>query len=248
VPRALPKFSAQVCRGQRSNVLPAAVIAIAIEIARTEREGKSGRSRKIIRTLPSQPNEESDSGVREMKTGLLFSFIILCAVLLSGCTGNYVPPGESGTGIPVTGVPDTPRTPIPEINPETASPSPTPYQSLSLQAPLQEAIRGNVRFVPGGVYHVGDTILISGTTILSPGNRILIEVTSASFGPTNKSEESRFYGASAVVTVEKGTMNSVNSWSYPLDTGNFAPDTYLVSISGITVKAYAQSSSFVLVE
>jgi hypothetical protein len=183
-----------------------------------------------------------------MKTGLGFSFIILFAVLVSGCTWNYVPDREPGAGIPVTGIPEAPRTPVPDITTDIVSPSPSPNQSVSLQTPLQEAIEGNIRFVPGGIYHVGDRILISGTTILSPGNQILIEVTSASFGPTNKSEESRFYGASAVITVEKGSLNSVNSWSYVLDTGDLAPDTYLVSISGITVKAYDQSSSFVLVE
>lgn len=183
-----------------------------------------------------------------MKTTLGFSFIILFAVLLSGCTWNYVPHSESGPGTPVTGIPRAPLTPVPDITPEIVSLTLTPNQSVSVQTPLQQAIEGKIRFVPDGIYHVGDTILISGTTILSPGNQILIEVTSASFGPTNKSEESRFYGASAVVTVEKGDLNSVNSWSYVLDTGDLAPDTYLVSISGITVKTYAQSSSFVLVE
>jgi hypothetical protein len=183
-----------------------------------------------------------------MKTVLGFSFIILLAVLLSGCTWNSLSHGEPGAGAPVTGIPRTPLTPLPDITTEIASPTSTPDQSVSPETPLQEAVEGKIRLVPGGIYHVGDRILISGTTILSPGNQILIEVTSASFGPTNKSEESRFYGASAVVTVEKGALDSVNNWSYVLDTGDLAPDTYLVSISGITVRAYAQSSSFVLVE
>ncbi len=180
-----------------------------------------------------------------MKTGPGFVFIILLAVLLSGCTWNHIPESEQGAGTPGT---VTTLVPVTERTPETTSPVTTPDQSVSPRTPLQEAVEGNITFIPGGIYHVGDKILISGTTILSPGNQILIDVTSASFGPTNKSEESRFYGASAVVTVEKGTVNSVNSWSYLLDTSDLAPDTYLVSISGITVKAYTQSSSFVLAE
>jgi hypothetical protein len=216
-------------------------------------EGRSGRIslkrvHKIIRTHPSKPDREETTGVCEMRTGAVFAFIIFFAVLLSGCTWNYVPESEPAAGSPVTGIPSAPLTPLPDVPSEITSPSSTPDQSGPLRTPLQEAVEGNITFVPGGIYRVGDKILISGTTILSPGNQVLIEVTSASFGPTNKSEESRFYGASAVVTVEKGTLNSVNSWSYLLDTGDLAPDTYLVSISGITVKAYAQSSSFVLVE
>ncbi len=183
-----------------------------------------------------------------MKTGAVFAFIIFFAVLLSGCTWNHFPESKPGADSPVTSIPSASLTPFPDVTTKITSPASTPDQSGSLRTPLQEAVEGNITFVPGGIYHVGDKVLISGTTILSPGNQVLIEVTSASFGPTNKSEESRFYGASAVVIVKKGNLDSVNSWSYLLDTGNLAPDTYLVSISGITVKAYALSSSFVLVE
>ena len=101
-------------------------------------------------------------------------------------------------------------------------------------------------FISGGTYHVGDRLLMTGTTILSPGNQQLIEVSSVSFGPTNKTMENGIYGISAVITVEKGEKDSQNKWEYLLDTADFAPDEYQVLISGITVPTFRESASFLL--
>ena len=101
-------------------------------------------------------------------------------------------------------------------------------------------------FISGGTYHVGDRLLMTGTTILSPGNQQLIEVSSVSFGPTNKTMENGIYGISAVITVEKGDKDSQNKWEYLLDTADFAPDVYQVLISGITVPTFRESASFLL--
>lgn len=115
-----------------------------------------------------------------------------------------------------------------------ASPSPTAEED------------GFIQLYPGGEYHAGDMIRISGTTNLHPGNRLLIEVTSVSFYPTNKSEDARFYGISDVVTVERGVDDRHNTWVYTLDTTDLAPDRYTVQVSGITTKTFRKSSYFEL--
>jgi hypothetical protein len=128
--------------------------------------------------------------------------------------------------------------PSPELTPSAEapreSPAPTPDESLG----------GPVRFVPGREYHVGDTILLTGTTILSPGNELLIEVTELEFSPTNKTENSGFSGASAIVTIEKGQGNSNNTWEYILNTAGFNPGDYQVLITGIQVTGFQKSAYF----
>ena len=161
-----------------------------------------------------------------MKFGLFVIILVSLAVLGGGCIGQQpeVPP-------PATTAPEPIRT-TPE--PPTAIPT------------IDESLGGPVEFEPGGEYHVGDRILISGITNLAPGNELLIEVRSVSFGPTPKTEESRFSGVSATIVVEKGAVDSQNTWSYLLDTTGFVPDQYQVVISGITVPAFRKSATFFL--
>jgi len=166
-----------------------------------------------------------------MKFGLII-LLLLCAVILdTGCMQNEgAPPVSETLAIP----------PEPSIN------ASTPTVSTSPSSPPYEAQTGQLVFIQGGNYHVGDRILMTGTTILSPGNQLLIEVSSVSFDPTNKTMENGIYGISAVITVEKGEMNSQNKWEYLLDTTDFAPDEYQVLISGITVPTFRESTSFLL--
>jgi hypothetical protein len=58
--------------------------------------------------------------------------------------------------------------------------------------------------------------------------------------------DTRFYGTSAVVYVEKGVIESDNYWSYQLDTTGYGPGLYQVEVSAVLVKGYRLSSSFTL--
>ncbi|MDD1707217.1 MAG: hypothetical protein LUO81_03375 [Methanoregulaceae archaeon] len=158
--------------------------------------------------------------------------LVLCAAIIgTGCV-------QDKGGHP------TFETPTPSPEPSTISTTPAVSASPSFQP--YETLGGPVMFISGGTYHVGDRLLMTGTTILSPGNQQLIEVSSVSFGPTNKTMENGIYGISAVITVEKGDKDSQNKWEYLLDTADFAPDEYQVLISGITVPTFRESASFLL--
>jgi len=154
-----------------------------------------------------------------------------CMVLAVGCA-QY--PGGPATPVPTTPLPTATVSPVESTPAVTASPSATP------------PLLGPIQYVPGGTYHVGDEILISGSTILSGGNQLVIEVTQVSFGPTPKENSTPFSGASAVVTVKEGVPPGNNSWSYILDTTGFAPDEYVVSITALTVKNLSETSTFTL--
>jgi hypothetical protein len=154
------------------------------------------------------------------------ALLLLLAILLCGCIQDQAQP-------------TTPEaTPFPE---GTSAPG-TP----AARATPDESLGGPVRFVPGGEYHAGDTILLTGTTILSPGNELLIEVTELGFSPTYKTEDEGFSGASATVTVRRGLEDSRNTWEYTLDTTGFAPGDYQVLITGIQVTGFQKSAYFTL--
>lgn len=81
---------------------------------------------------------------------------------------------------------------------------------------------------------VGEKFEIKGTTNLAVDDEILVEVTSSSFTPTQKTQSGEFSGASGTVKVVKGT-EGYNTWSFPVDTTTFKPDEYIVQVSGVTV-------------
>jgi hypothetical protein len=156
--------------------------------------------------------------------------LLVVILLIGGCVQEQAPPSPPGT----TGV---------------QAPSPSPTAAYVTQSPVMspnESLGGPIQFVPGGEYHVGDRILMTGTTILSPGNQLLIEVTGLAFAPTNKTEDNQFSGASAIVTVERGRENSQNTWEYILDTTGFTPGDYQVLITGIQVTGFQKSAYFTL--
>lgn len=164
--------------------------------------------------------------------GCIAVMIVAVALL---CAAGCVQPGAP-TGTPVTTgtpPPTSAQTVLPTTVPATPQPSSPPGP-------------GYVPFVPGGEYHVGDRIRLYGTTILSPGNQLLIQVSPLAFNPTNKTEPGSVSGVSAVVTVMKGSVDSVNTWDYIIDTGGFAPGEYAILISGIQVPSFYQSEYFTL--
>lgn len=114
-------------------------------------------------------------------------------------------------------------------------------------------VGGQITVVPPEVtitdlatYHIGDTITLSGTTNLAPGNDLLVEVLSQSFGPTQEKTGGNFFGASGTTLVQSGPGQK-NTWSFSFGTATFGPDTYLVTVSGVSVPNAVATSSFSLV-
>jgi hypothetical protein len=87
---------------------------------------------------------------------------------------------------------------------------------------------------PVGDHAVGDRFTITGSTNLAVGDQLMVDITSSSFTPTQKTSDSGFSGASGMVTVVPGT-GGYNSWSFDVDASTFRPDEYSVTVSGITV-------------
>jgi hypothetical protein len=103
-----------------------------------------------------------------------------------------------------------------------------------------------ITIVPVDEKQVGDPFTITGSTNLAIGDTILVEVTSSSFKPTQKTESGEFSGTSGTVTVRKGE-GGLNRWSFPVNTATFRPDEYIVQVSGITVNTQ-ESTRFNVVE
>jgi hypothetical protein len=165
-----------------------------------------------------------------MKRIAVAVLLLLAILLIGGCVQKQAPPT----------LPPTTEVQVTSPPPATSLVSPSPALTPS------ESPGGPIQFIPGGEYHAGDRILMTGTTILSPGNQLLIEVSVLAFAPTNKTEDNRFSGASAIVTVERGPENSQNTWEYLLDTTGFVPGDYQVLITGIEVTGFEKSAYFIL--
>lgn len=96
-----------------------------------------------------------------------------------------------------------------------------------------------------GTFPIGEVVTLSGTTNVAAGDRLLIEVTSASFGPTDKTKGREFSGTSGTVTVQEG--RGANTWSMEIDTTGWTADTYIVTTGSIDTGASA-TSTFTLVD
>jgi hypothetical protein len=108
-------------------------------------------------------------------------------------------------------------------------------------------IRNPTAFIdPIGDHAVGDKFTITGSTNLAAGNKLLVEITSSSFKPSQKSQSGEFSGSSGTVTIEPGS-GGMNRWSFDVDASTFRPDEYLVKISG-TVIEVAGSTTFNIFE
>ncbi|WP_214083794.1 MEMAR_RS02690 family S-layer glycoprotein [Methanoculleus sp.] len=91
----------------------------------------------------------------------------------------------------------------------------------------------------------GSTFTITGTTNLAVGDTLNVEVTSAAFQPTTKSEASGFGSVAGVTTVQQG--DGANTWSFEVDGSSFKPDQYIVSVESIETDTTA-TTTFNVVE
>jgi PGF-CTERM protein len=97
---------------------------------------------------------------------------------------------------------------------------------------------------PIGDKYVGDVFTITGTTNVAEGNEFLIDVTSASFQPTEKTQTGEFSGASGSVEVTKG--ETYNEWAFDVDTATFKPDEYIVNVQWVESDVTATTTFNVL--
>lgn len=91
----------------------------------------------------------------------------------------------------------------------------------------------------------GSTFTITGTTNLAVGDTLNIEVTSAAFQPTTKSEASGFGSVAGVTEVKQG--DGANTWSFEVDGSSFKPDQYIVRVESIDTDTTA-TATFNVVE
>ena len=95
-----------------------------------------------------------------------------------------------------------------------------------------------------GNKYVGDTFTITGTTNLAVDDDLLVDVTSSSFKPTEKTQSGEFSGASGTVKVTAGDTN--NEWSFDVDASTFKPDEYIIKVESIEADATATATFDVL--
>lgn len=93
--------------------------------------------------------------------------------------------------------------------------------------------------------NVGDKFAVTGTTNLAVGDKLQIDVISASFNPTQKTQSGEFSATSGMVTVAAGT-GTYNVFTFNVDTSTFKPDQYLVLVTSVETSATATTSLRVL--
>jgi hypothetical protein len=98
---------------------------------------------------------------------------------------------------------------------------------------------------PIGDRYTGDKFTINGTTSLAPDDELMVEIYSSSYIPTTKTQSSGLSGASGTVKVVAGSGGR-NTWSFDVDTSSFAPDMYLVKVSGVLQDVTASTTFNVL--
>jgi len=171
--------------------------------------------------------------------GVMVAVVFMIA-LIPGCTTHV--PGPSTQATQPTGTvvirpaettaSATPNPGVTDVSPENETPGNTTYRDVFFLGPVSD-------------YHVGDNVTVHGTAILSAGDPLLVEVISSSFGPTPKGSSQAFTGVSGIVTVNKGPAGGPNTWSFSFPTEGFIEDTYIVTVSGITINV-RDSTTFLL--
>jgi hypothetical protein len=164
--------------------------------------------------------------------------LVIIALFFAGCT---LPTTNTTVPVPTTkGMPVGTSTPQP-----TVTVFPTTVNVTTTMASGNSSGNGTVSGGGGDLfliapltarYHEGDVITVRGTTILAAGDPLLVEVVSASFGPTPKTSNQFFTGVSGVVNVVRGPAGGPNTWSFSFPTDGYNPDTYIVTVSGLTVR------------
>jgi hypothetical protein len=174
-----------------------------------------------------------------MKTGAILVALFVI-ILVSGCTSHVPTPSAMQTQVPEPDLTRSVETPPPSTI--------TPVGTLTLPGNTAGNITTyNDSFFldPVKDYHVGENITIHGNTILAAGDPLLVEVVSSSFGPLPKSSRQSFTGVSGIATVKEGPAGGTNSWSFSFSTEGFIEDTYIVTVSGITINV-RDSTTFML--
>ena len=82
-----------------------------------------------------------------------------------------------------------------------------------------------------GDHYVGDQFKITGTTNLAVDDTLIVEVTSSSFQPTQKTQSGEFSGLSSTVKVTEGS--TYNDWALDVDSSTFKTDEYIVNVEAI---------------
>jgi len=89
----------------------------------------------------------------------------------------------------------------------------------------------------------GDIVRITGHTNLAPGDRLLVNVVSAGFTPTEKGAGGEFAGAAGTVVVQPGSP--LNIYSFEVNTSTFPPGEYLVTVESLETR-FRDSAQFIL--
>ncbi|MDK2989944.1 MAG: hypothetical protein PWR16_1473 [Methanoculleus sp.] len=98
---------------------------------------------------------------------------------------------------------------------------------------------------PIGDKAAGSTFTITGTTNLAVGDTLNVEVTSAAFQPTSKTEAAGFASVAGTAEVQQG--DGANTWSFEVDGTSFKPDQYIVRVESIDTDTTA-TANFNVVE
>lgn len=175
-----------------------------------------------------------------MKLVVAMVAVFLVIVLFTGCT-SHVPTSPNVT-IQAPGPLETQST-------ETSPPAtilPGQVHTLpGIESPVNTTHNEVFFLEPVKDYHVGDQITLQGITILAAGDPLLVEVVSSSFGPAPKSSRQSFTGVSGIATVNAGPPGGSNTWTFSFPTDGFIEDTYIVTVSGITINV-RDSTTFLL--
>jgi len=173
-----------------------------------------------------------------MHTAEILALVLIMVLLPVAFSGCLMQPGTELGEVPIpspAGLP-SPHGTARGVEEEVAAGPAGPAGPANVALP----------FLPGGEFRAGDRILLAGTTNLSPGNHLLVEVIPVSFGPTRKGEQVAVSGSSGVVEVVPGKNGLPNAWSFTIDTRGWVPDEYLVRVQGIEVRASLIASRFTL--
>jgi hypothetical protein len=163
--------------------------------------------------------------------------LVIIALFFGGCTlptTNTTVPVPTATGMPVG---TSTLQPTMTVSPMTVNVTTTATMGNN-SGNGSVSVGGGDLFLIAPLtarYHEGDVITLHGTTILAAGDPLLVEVISASFGPTPKTSNQFFTGVSGVVHIVQGPAGGPNTWSFSFPTDGYNPDTYIVTVSGLTV-------------
>ncbi len=91
----------------------------------------------------------------------------------------------------------------------------------------------------------GESFVISGTTNVAPGDKLLVDVAPSSFVVSGKNQQTPPSGVSGSVEVVKGSPD--NTWSFAVDGGRLMIDSYTAKVSGVEVTV-SSSQTFDVVQ